>query len=525
MTVRNILFIMADQMRADCWGAGLGIPGAKLETPHLEALARRGTRFDNAYCPAPICGPSRMGFYTGLYPSTHGSTVNQAPLPFGTKTLGDRMRALGLRTALAGKTHMKADRQGMARLGLDDAGDQGVLAAECGFEPWARHDGLLPVDVAADQGYTAYLRQRGYGGDNPWHDFANSALGEAGECLSGWYLRHADRPARIEAADPETAWTTDRAMAFIAEQGDAPWCLHLSYIKPHWPYIAPAPYCGMVDAGHVWPATAPPDSPHPVHAAFMDHTESAGFRVPGVRERVIPTYLGLIREIDDHIGRLMAFLGAQGRLADTLIVFTSDHGDYLGDHGLGEKQLFHDESARIPLILVHPDQPDLETGHRVCSAPVEGIDLIPTFIEALGGEPENLFDLDGRSLLPLMQDTEPPEDWRPVACVELDYSTRQARRVLGLPPERARGWMLRGARWKYIHWLDLPDQLFDLREDPQEIRDLAADPGHAPILRDQRDLFLDHLTRRLTRCSMTRREIEAETDDYTLGGRIRMGVW
>lgn len=520
MPVRNILFIMADQLRADCWGAGLGIADAKLETPHLEALARRGTWFDRAYCPSPICGPSRMGFYTGLYPSTHGSTVNQAPLPTGTKTLGDRMRDMGLRTALVGKTHMKADAEGMRRLGLSAGTDLGVLAAECGFEPYAREDGLYPIPKPADKGYIAYLHSKGYDGDNPWHDHANSALGPDGEVLSGWYLRHADKPARVDAADSETAWTTDKAIEFIAGQGDAPWCLHLSYIKPHWPYIAPKPYCGMYGQDAVWPAPPIPENPHPIHDAFMAHEESVGFRKPGARERVIPTYLGLIRELDDHIGRLMTFLKAQGRLEDTMIAFVSDHGDYLGDYGLGEKQLFHDASARIPFLLVHPDLP----GGLANGAPVEGIDLVPTFMEALGADPLEAQDLDGKSLIPLMAG-KTPDTWRKAACCELDYSVRDACKTLGVDPKRARGWMLRGERWKYVHWLDLPPQLFDLQADPGETRDLGREAAYEPVIREMRDLLFEQLANRLTRSSFTRSQVAEEAADYTLGGRIKMGIW
>jgi len=521
MPVRNILFVMADQLRADCWGAGLGLSGAKLATPHLEALARRGTVFTNAYCPAAICGPSRMGFYTGQFPSTHGSTVNTAPLPIGTKTLGDRLRAVGLRVGLAGKTHMRADADGMARMGLSDTADQGVLAAECGFEPWEREDGLHPLPKARDRGYNRYLRAQGFEADNPWHDFANSALGDSGEILSGWYLRNADKPARIPAQHSETAWTTDRAIDFIEDAGDAPWCLHVSYIKPHWPYIAPEPYCGLIGADAVWDAPAPPEDPHPVHRAFMEHSESAGFRADGARERVIPTYLGLIREVDDHVGRLLAHLDAKGLTQETLIVFTSDHGDYLGDHGLGEKQLFHDPSARIPMIIAHPDQ---DTGNQT-DAPVNGIDLLPTFLEALGGDPTDPMDLDGRSLMPLLRGTPDPHGPFEETVCELDFGTREAREILGLDPKRARGWMLRSRRWKYIHWLDLPPQLYDLENDPDEVSDLAGDPGYASQLREMKDRLTDHMLNRLTRCSFTRKEVDAETADFYFGGRIKMGVW
>jgi arylsulfatase A-like enzyme len=521
MPVRNILFLMADQMRADCWGAGLGLAGAKLETPVLEGLAARGTVFTRAYAPAPVCGPSRMSFYTGLFPSSHGATVNQSPLPVGLKTLGDRMRAEGIAARLVGKTHVRADRAGLARLGLDPGTEPGRRVAEGGFDPTPRHDGLFPMDRApAEAAYDAYLRARGYDGDNPWHDFANSGRGPDGAILSGWYLRNADKPAAIDPSDSETAWTTDRAIAAIREMDDDPWCLHVSYIKPHWPYIAPAPYCGLIGPEAVWAAAPAPEDPHPVHAAFLAHEESRGFRRPGARQRVIPTYLGLIRELDDHLGRLLAALDEAGRRDDTLIVLTADHGDYLGDHGLGDKQLFHDAAARVPLIAVHPDLP----GGQVCAAPVEGTDLLPTFLHALGADPAEPFDLDGRSLLGLMAG-EDAADWRPAALCETDYSNRAACAALGQDPRRARGWMLAGRRWKYIHWLDFPPQLFDLEADPQETRDRAGDPACAAVLAECRMALLDRLTDRLTHANMTRSKITAEAADYTLGGRIRIGVW
>ncbi|MEM7928101.1 hypothetical protein Q4R04_20295, partial [Morganella morganii] len=131
--------------------------------------------------------------------------------------------------------------------------------AEAGFEPYDRNDGVYPDDPAfADKResapYTHYLRRLGFTGDNPWHGWANSAASADGEILSGWRMRHAGLPTRLPEAHSETAYTTRRAMDFIDEQGERPWCLHLSYIKPHWPYIAPAPYHALYRADQVLPA-------------------------------------------------------------------------------------------------------------------------------------------------------------------------------------------------------------------------------------------------------------------------------
>ena len=231
--VRNFLFIMCDQLRADylsCYGH------PSLETPHIDALAARGVKFERAYCQSPVCGASRASTYTGRYVTSHGGTYNNVPFPVSELTLGDYMRAEGLRCGLVGKTHMVPDVQGMKRLGIDPATDMGILLSQCGFDPVERDDGLHPTGFAdPDLAYNNYLRAKGYDGENPWHDFANSAEGPGGEVLSGWEMRHAHLPARVRAEDPETPYMTRRAMEYITEAGDNPWCLHLSYIKPHWP--------------------------------------------------------------------------------------------------------------------------------------------------------------------------------------------------------------------------------------------------------------------------------------------------
>lgn len=272
------------------------------------------------------------------------------PLQIGERTLGDYLRPLGVRTALVGKTHMFADRDGMDRLDIDDDSPAGVRAAQCGFEPFERDDGLFPEgpDGRFDEtvpAYDTYLNEHGYAGENGWQSWANSAEGEDGEVVSGWFLKHAVRPARVAEEHSETPYMTRRAMAFIDDAGDTPWCLHLSYIKPHWPYIVPAPYHDMYEAGDVPGPVRSPDErrdPHPVYGAFMEHRVCKVFSRDEVRAAVIPAYMGLIRQIDDQIGVLVSFLQARDLLEDTLIVFTSDHGDYLGDHWLGEKDLFHD---------------------------------------------------------------------------------------------------------------------------------------------------------------------------------------
>lgn len=519
--VRNILFIMCDQLRADYLGC-TGHP--TIRTPNIDALAARGVSFTRAYCQAPVCGPSRMSFYTGRYMFSHGATYNSVPLRVDEWTIGDYLRPLGLRTGLVGKTHFQADRATIERLGIDSRHHPELL--QCGFEAWERDDGLHP-DISADPNlaYNAWLRGHGYEGDNPWHSAANSAEGTDGEILSGWQMRHARLPARVKAEHSETAYMTDRAMETINGLGDRQWCLHLSYIKPHWPYMAPAPYNDMYAPADILPANrdlVERQSAHPVTAAFMQHEESVNFSRDEVRETVIPTYMGLVSEIDHHIGRLMTFLEERGRLDDTLIIFTSDHGDYLGDHWLGEKELFHEESVRIPLIVVDPDSNADTTRGRNEGRLVEAIDLLPTFVDALGGEPAP-HRLEGRSLLSLLRDGS-TEGWRDAIFSEADYAWRHARHTLGLAPDETRAIMVRTARWKYVSYLGFRPQLFDLETDPGERRDLGEDADFEQIRTGFEDRIASWLKTRRLRTTMSNEAIAERTGTAKQRGYL-FGVW
>ncbi|MHA6327265.1 alkaline phosphatase family protein [Roseivivax sp. CAU 1753] len=486
---KNVLFIMCDQLRWDYLSC-TGHP--HLQTPNIDALAARGVLFDRAYVQSPICGPSRMSFYTGRYVASHGSTWNGIPLKVGEMTLGDHLRPLGVRTTLCGKTHMTADVDGMKRLGLAPDSEIGVLVAECGFEPFEREDGLHPNGprYPRNKAYDQFMKQRGWADENPWETVANSAEDEEGNILSGWFMDNADKPARAADEESETPYITSRAMDFIREAGDTPWCLHLSYIKPHWPYIVPAPYHDMYGPEtHLDPvrSEAERENPHPVYGAFMEERVSRAFCDDGTRTRVLTAYMGLIKQIDDQMGRLMAFLDAQGLTEETMIVFTSDHGDYLGDHWMGEKELFHDASARIPLIVVDPRAEADATRGLKSPALVEAIDVVPTILDFFGGEAVPHI-IEGHSLMPLLHGQS--DSLREVAVSEYDYSMREVRRRLGVEVKDAKLTMLFDGRWKYIFAEGFRPMLFDLQNDPDELTDLGADPAHrAECARMEKLLF------------------------------------
>lgn len=479
----NILFVMYDQLRFDYMSCA-GHP--HLHTPNFDRVAAMGVRFTNAYCQSPVCGASRMSFYTGRYAASHGAQWNGFPLRVGEMTMGDHLRAAGMDCWLLGKTHMKADVEGMARLGLSPDSVIGARQAECGFDVWVRDDGLWGQgpDGFYDEKpspYNAYLTAKGYPGENPWAHYANAGI-EDGQIASGWLMQNADKPANVREEDSETPWLTDRTLDFLA-RAEGPWCAHVSYIKPHWPYIVPAPYHAMFGPDHV-PAARRHDcereDPHPVYAAFMSNRIAAAFRQEEVRRKAIPAYMGLIKQCDDQFGRILGHLEATGAIADTMIVVTSDHGDYLGDHWLGEKDLFHDPSVKIPMI-VHDPRPEADgTRGTTCDALVEAIDLAPTFVEAAGGAVADHI-LEGRSLVPWLHGAAPA--WRGHVVSEYDYCVTPMRDAVGVGDRDARLFMVFDGRFKLIHAEGgLRPMLFDLRTDPDEFHDLAKADGHADVI-------------------------------------------
>jgi arylsulfatase A-like enzyme len=481
--VRNILFIICDQLRWDylsCYGH------PHLHTPNIDRLAEQGVRFDRCYVQSPVCGASRMSTYTGRYVHSHGASWNFVPLKAGEMTIGDHLRPLGVQAALVGKTHMRADSAGMARLGIDPDSLIGVRISECGFDPYERDDGIHPRSGHDPYPrYNEYLRENGFDGENPWEDWANSAVDDDGRVVSGWYLKYANKPARVPDEHSETPYITRRAIDFIEQQSadpdGKPWVLHVSYIKPHWPYIVPDPYASMYGPEEFLPpvrSESEKDDPHPVYAAFMNHKVSRSFSRDEVRDSVLPAYMGLIKQIDDQMGVLFNYLEEKGLMDSTMIVFTSDHGDYLGDHWLGEKDLFHESSVRVPLIVYDPDQRADATRGTVNRDLVEAIDLAPTFLDVYGGV-QLPHIIDGRSLRPLLFAEKPP-GWRDYVISEYDYSFMDAGKELQKPAIECWLRMIFDGRWKYMLSEGYRPMLFDLLNDPDELNDLGADPAYAP---------------------------------------------
>lgn len=518
--VKNILFIMCDQLRADylsCYGH------KTLSTPNIDGIANRGVRFDRAYCQSPNCGPSRASFYSGRYVFSHGATWNFIPLPLGERTMGDYMRQAGLRVAVVGKTHMYADRDGLSRLLLDYESEQAKYVAEAGFEPYERDDGIHPDKMVSPKlAYNEYLRSHGMDGANPWHTWANSGEDENGQVASGWYYRNAHLPTRAPDEHSETAYMTQRAMDFMAEQGDKPWMLHLSYIKPHWPYIAQAPYSNMFNREDVQPpirAEHERTNDHPVYEGFRMHPEGVAFSRDADRLNVIPAYMGLIKQVDDYLGKLFKFMRDRDLMDNTMIVFTSDHSDYLGDHWLGEKEFMYEQGVRIPLIISDPSLPSAHG--KVSNALVEAVDILPTFMETMG-VPSAPHWLEGKSLRPILEGKQ--ISIREVAVSELDYAIYGAARRLNLGPRDARMVMARSERYKYIHYDGLSPQLFDLQEDPLELNDLGRAPGYSSVREEHLTWIFDWMRQRRNRVTISDEAIMKRATPASAGGVV-IGEW
>jgi len=504
-SVPNILFIMCDQLRWDYLSCA-GHP--TLQTPNIDRLATEGVRFTEAFCQAPLCGPSRASFYTGRYMSSHGSMSNDDPLKASELTLGDYLRPMGYRTALVGKTHTSVSTVGLKRLGMVEDSEAALALACGGFEPYEIYEGLYPDQILPlNLGYNAFLRRNGFDGVNPWRQYVATNVSADGTLLDGWLLRNNAWPANIPEEYSETAFATQRAMEFIENADEQPWCLHLGYIKPHWPLVAPAPYHNLYGAEDIPPVVrseSEKQDRHPVVEAFARQEYSVNYSRDEVRDKVVPVYMGLIKQLDDQLGKLFDYLSENDLRNDTVVIFTSDHGDYLGDHWLGEKDLLHDCSARIPMIIYDPRPQADETRGTLCDVFVESVDLIPSLVDVAGGEP-CMERMEGRSMMPLVHKIHngdplnPSAQARAFVVSEIDYSDRGPRTLLDVPPYNCRAMMLRTREWKYIFYQGFRPQLFDLMADPYELEDLGASAEYRQHCNDMHEMLFNWLQTRKSR--------------------------
>ena len=479
---RSALWIMADQLRRDylsCYGH------KTLHTPNIDRLAAKGVRFNRTYVQPPFCGPSRVFSYTGRYCRSHGAMWNGFLLRVGEPTLGDHQHELGVHPPIVGKTHMVADTKRMDCQGIDQGSEIEVRISECGIDPYKRDDGMHPYKPYDPvPRYSEYLREQGINSTHPWEEYANSADGDGGDRLSGWLLKFSNLPADIPEELSETPYMTMRAMELMEETED-PQLSHVCFIKPHWTYIVPAPcheMYGPDDIQHPFRSEAEKDTDHPVFGTYIQSRICHSFSRDMIRKQVVPAYVGLIKYTDDQMARLLDWMKEKGLAENTMVMISSNHGDYLGDHWMGEKDLIHDQSVRVQLIVYEPRSETDATRAPVRDELVEGIDLAPTFLRFFGGE-DKLHILEGRALDPLLHHSGQPETWRKYAISAYDYSTRDAKVILDQPQEDNRLWMITDERWKIYCAEGLRPMLLDLESDPQELDDPGASnlPDHVDV--------------------------------------------
>ena len=473
----NVLFITADQWRGDCLSA-LGHPCVR--TPHLDRLAGSGVLFTRHYSQASPCSPGRASLYTGLYLHNHRVVMNGTPLDARHTNVALEARKLGYEPMLFGHTDTAVDPR------LRTPGDPDLLRNYGGVLP-----GMTPV-VSMDDDFwpwRRHLASRGY--DVPEGTDALFSPGRD-DRAPGQAISAAAWAYPVE--DGLAGFLTEKVIEHLSAKGQEPWFVHLSYLAPHPPFIASAPYNAMYDPDEVPPpvrASTPEEEArqHPYLAWYLRHQRDSGIAYDhdprnnlALAERDIrqarANYYAMMSEVDAQIGRLLEALRASGADERTLVVFTSDHGEHLGDHWQFSKFCYFDQAFHVPLIVRDP-RPAASPGRgRQVSAFTENVDVMPTILDALGLEAPP--QCDGKSLVPFLAGATPAR-WRREAHFEFDFRyvlDEPGSETLGLTPDQCTLYAWRGERYKYVHFTAMPPLFFDLEEDPAEFVDRAGDPNY-----------------------------------------------
>jgi len=472
----NILLITADQWRGDCLGAA-GHPVVK--TPNLDAFAETATLFERHYATTAPCSPARASLYTGLYQMNHRVVWNGAPLDDRFDNIARAARRAGYTPTLFGYTDTSPDPR------QHDPNDPALETYE-GVLPGFAVRQSLPED---DKPWLSWLAARGH--DPAAFKTIHQVEPEDGERISR-------KAPRYSGNETQTAFLTDAFLRWLGEQdSEAPWMAHISFLRPHPPIVVPEPYNTLYD---------PEDGPdfrgaasaaeeaafHPLIAALQDYQHLSS-HLPGddghVRDltrydlkRIRALYYGMISEVDAQLGRLFTALQAQ---PDTLIVFTSDHAEMMGDHWMLGKGGFYKESYHIPLIVRMPGQ---VKANRI-SAFSSAADIFPTLLELLELEPGHA--PDGLSLLPHLTG-ETPLSWRDAAVWEFDFRQLLKRWPGRFPEGATQGPPALMSRmvtdWQYVHFATLPDLLLPVQDSAPHLSNDARE--HPDIVRSHLEALL-----------------------------------
>jgi len=495
----KILLIVIDQLRADCLAGSLA---DAVPLPHLQALMREATHFRQHYTVTTPCGPSRASLLTGLYAMNHRSVRNGTPLAKHHLTIGHHMRKSGYEPMLFGYTDVSADPTGL------HANDPDLKSME-GLAPGFAE--IVRMRMYSPGSWVGYLKARGYpvpGADWDLYKPVLDTNTASVQFPDGSPIRS---QALYSSNDSDTAYLTDRTIEELYVRESSDWFAMLTYIRPHPPFVAPAPYNTMF---------SPESLPSPLRAGSLEELKSSHpffnsyFGAPSNHKiyhgfngdlinlselqiaEIRSVYLGLAFEVDHHIGRMIDYLKASNQYDDTLIIVTADHGEMLGDQWLWGKNTPLDAALRIPLIIRDPRQPQSFGQH--ISAITESIDIAPTLVDwiDLDSDKKTYGSFDGTSLLPLLSgDT--PENWRKHAFMEAELGqpdeATHFQTEFGLLSSQANYAVLRTEHAKYVHFNGgLPPLFFDLKSDPLEHRNIANSPESNDVITQFSSMMLDH---------------------------------
>jgi choline-sulfatase len=427
----NILIIMVDQLNGTLFPDG---PAGFLHTPNLSALAARSARFCNAYTASPLCAPGRASFMSGQLPSRTGVYDNAAEFVSSIPTFAHHLRAAGYTTCLSGKMHF---------VGPDQLH---------GFEE------RLTTDIyPADFGWTPDYRKPGERIDWWYHNLGSVTGAGVAETSN-----------QLEYDDEATFLATQKLYELARASNDParrPWCLTVSLSHPHDPYVARREHWDLYEHCQALdPEVAHIDYEHqdPHSRRLYEASDHSAFNI--TREQVRRSrrgYFASISYVDDKVGELLSVLERTRMLDDTIIVFTSDHGDMLGERGLWFKMCFYEGSARIPLMIAGKG---ISPG--LIDAPVSALDICPTLCDLAGIDTSSIRQwTDGESLIPLI------EGGSRKTPVLMEYAAEGSHAPMVA---------IRDGRHKFVHCEIDPPQLFDLESDPQERVNLAKDPAWKP---------------------------------------------
>ncbi len=456
----NILLITADQWRGDALGYA-GNPVVR--TPVVDALAAEGTACLRHYSQAAPCSPARACLYTGLYQMNNRVVRNGTPLSARFDNVALAARRAGYDPTLFGYTDVSLDPTGKAPDDPDNTTYESVLP---GFTTRVK----LPEH---EKPWLSWLRAQGL--ELYDHARAHLPVGVPPGAVS-------NAPPAYNKDQTQTAFIGGEFIRWLGEQ-EKPWFAHLSFLRPHPPFVVPAPYNTMyrpedMPAFRRAASLADEAAQHPLMQYALGSSPASSF-VPGatglVRDfteadfrQIKATYYGMVTEVDTQLGRVFDAIRARGEWDDTVVVFTSDHAEMMGDHFALGKGGYFDESQHIPLVIRGPGLP----AGRVVDGFTEAVDIFPTLLELMGVTANH--HPDGRSLL--------GRDGAEAVHWEFDFrevATQGPEQALGLHSTQLNLAVIRTDKWKYVHFAALPPLLFDLEADPHCLRNVAADPAYA----------------------------------------------